>query len=150
MRIDDTIAKVLKAKTQNKVLSIAPEHTVYEALELMAHHDIGALLVCSDGRLLGILSERDYARKCALTGHTSKETPVEDIMTRHVLSVSPQHTVDECLALMTEHRFRHLPVVEDERVVGMVSIGDLVKWVITGQQQAIEALEGYITGGYPS
>jgi len=71
-------------------------------------------------------------------------------MTRHVLSVSPQHTVDECLALMTEHRFRHLPVVEDERVVGMVSIGDLVKWVISGQQQAIEALEGYITGGYPS
>jgi CBS domain-containing protein len=150
MRIDDTIAKVLKAKTQNKVLSIAPEQTVYEALELMAHYDIGALLVCADGRLLGILSERDYARKCALTGHPSKETPVEDIMTRHVLSVSPQHTVDECLALMTEHRFRHLPVVEDERVVGMVSIGDLVKWVISGQQQAIEALEGYITGGYPS
>ena len=150
MRIDDTIAQVLAAKPLNKVLAITPQQTVYEALELMAHHDIGALLVCEDGHLLGILSERDYARKCALTGHPSKETQVEDIMTKHVLSVSPQHTVDECLAIMTEHHFRHLPVVDNERVVGLVSIGDLVKWVISGQQQAIEALEGYITGGYPS
>ncbi|HWT66587.1 MAG TPA: CBS domain-containing protein [Terracidiphilus sp.] len=150
MRIDDPIAQVLKSKPQNKILSITPQQTVYEALELMAHYDIGALLVCDDGRLLGILSERDYARKCALTGHPSKETPVADIMTKHVLSVSPQHTVDECLNLMTEHRFRHLPVVDNERVVGLVSIGDLVKWVISGQQQAIAALEGYITGGYPS
>ena len=150
MRIDDPIAQVLKSKTQNKVLSITPQQTVYEALELMAHYDIGALLVCEDGCLLGILSERDYARKCALTGHPSRETPVEDIMTKHVLSVSPQHTVDECLAIMTEHHFRHLPVVDNERVVGLVSIGDLVKWVISGQQEAIAALEGYITGGYPS
>jgi CBS domain-containing protein len=150
MRTDDPIAQVLKSKPHNKVLSITPQQTVYEALELMAHYDIGALLVCDDGHLLGILSERDYARKCALTGHPSKETLVEDIMTRHVLSVSPQHTVDECLAIMTEHRFRHLPVVENDRVVGLVSIGDLVKWVIGGQQEAIAALEGYITGGFPS
>jgi CBS domain-containing protein len=150
MRTDDPIAQVLKSKAHNKVLSITPQQTVYEALELMAHYDIGALLVCEDSRLLGILSERDYARKCALTGHPSKETLVEDIMTRHVLSVSPQHTVDECLAIMTEHRFRHLPVVDNDIVVGLVSIGDLVKWVISGQQEAIAALEGYITGGFPS
>lgn len=150
MRTDDPISQVLKSKSHNKVISITPGQTVYEGLELMAHYDIGALLVCTDGRLAGILSERDYARKCALTGHPSKETPVEDIMTRHVLSVTPQHTVDECLSLMTEHRFRHLPVVDDEHVIGLISIGDLVKWVIGGQKEAIAALEGYITGGFPS
>lgn len=150
MRTDDPIAQVLKSKPQNKVISITPGQTVYDALELMAHYDIGALLVCNGDSLLGILSERDYARKCVLAGHPSRETPVEDIMTRHVLSVTPQHTVDECLGLMTEHRFRHLPVVDNERVIGLISIGDLVKWVIGGQQEAIAALEGYITGGYPS
>jgi CBS domain-containing protein len=148
MRIDDTIGIVLKGKSQNKVLAIAPEHTVFEALEIMAQHDIGALLVCVEEHLLGILSERDYARKCALLGHTSKETKVEEIMTSPALSVSTRHTVDDCLALMTEHHFRHLPVVEHDRVVGLVSIGDLVKWVISRQQQAIGTLESYITGGY--
>lgn len=148
MRIDDTIGLVLKGKRQHRILSIAPEHTVFEALELMAHHDVGALLVCAGDHLLGILSERDYARKCALLGHTSKETRVADIMTSPVLSITLRHTVDECLALMTEHRFRHLPVVEHDKVVGIVSIGDLVKWVINTQQQAIGALESYITGGY--
>ncbi|HVZ82824.1 MAG TPA: CBS domain-containing protein [Terracidiphilus sp.] len=150
MRIDDPIAQVLAAKSHNRILSITPRQTVFEALEIMAHHDIGCLLVCHEGRLLGILSERDYARKCALAGHTSRETPVGDIMTTHVLSVSPQHTVDECLSLMTAHRFRHLPVLDNDRVIGLVSIGDLVKWVIGSQQEAIGALEGYITGGYPS
>ncbi|HEX3891554.1 MAG TPA: CBS domain-containing protein [Terracidiphilus sp.] len=148
MRIDDTIGVVLKGKSQGRVLAIRPGQTVFEALEIMAEYEIGALLVCSDNHLLGILSERDYARKCALLGHTSKETRVEDIMTSPVLSVSPRSTVDECLALMTEHHFRHLPVVEDDKVVGIVSIGDLVKWVINTQQQAIGALESYITGGY--
>lgn len=147
----DTIGMVLKGKSHNKVLSIAPERSVYEALEMMAEYDIGALLVCSDRQLLGILSERDYARKTALAGHTSKETRVDQIMTTPVRSVTPQHTVDECMALMTDHRFRHLPVLDrDDRVVGLISIGDLVKWVISSQQQAIGALEGYITGGYPS
>ena len=114
----------------------------------MAQYDIGALLVCADDHLLGILSERDYARKCALLGHTSKETRVADIMTSPVLSITLRHTIDECLALMTEHRFRHLPVVEHDKVIGLVSIGDLVKWVISSQQEAIGALESYITGGY--
>ncbi|MGA7857224.1 MAG: CBS domain-containing protein [Terracidiphilus sp.] len=150
MRSDDTIGKVLKNKTQSKVLSIAPDAMVYEALEIMARYDIGALLVSADDRLIGILSERDYARKCVLMGHTSKETRVEEIMTTPVLRVSPEHTVDECMALMTQHHIRHLPVLQRDTVVGLVSIGDLVKWIMSGQQEAIETLQGYITGGYPA
>jgi len=150
MRIDDTIGKLLQNKNQAKILSIEPDHTVYEALEMMAQYDIGALLVRAGDRLVGILSERDYARKCVLLGHTSKETRVEQIMTSPVSTVSPQHTVDECMTMMTQHRFRHLPVLDHDRVVGLVSIGDLVKWIIGGQQEAIETLQGYITGGYPA
>jgi CBS domain-containing protein len=149
MKITDTIAVVLKNKAENRILSIAPDQSVYEALEMMAGNDIGALLVLSDQRLLGILSERDYARKGVLLGHLSKETQVSQIMTSPAFFVSPQHTVDECLTLMTDHRFRHLPVLQDDAVVGLISIGDLVKWVISGQAQHIEALQGYITGAYP-
>lgn len=132
------------------VYSVRPEETVFHAIRIMKEKDIGAVLVMGEGRLTGILSERDYARKAAFEGRDSRATPVHDICTRVVVTVSPETTVRECLQLMTDRRLRHLPVVEGDKVVGVVSIGDLVKWLINALTARIDQLQAYISGGYPS
>lgn len=128
------------------VWSITPDATVYDALELMAEKRIGALVVLEGEQLAGLFSERDYARKVILQGKSSKGTPVADIMSRRVLCIGPEQTVQDCMAVMTERRIRHLPVVAGGRIVGVVSIGDVVKAVIADQEEVIEHLEHYIMG----
>ena len=142
-----TVAEILKTKADSTVHSIAPTVTVYEALRLMADKSIGALLVKEGDAIVGIVTERDYARKIALMGRTSMETLVRDVMTSSVLCVHSTQTSDECMQLMTGKRLRHLPVVDNGKLVGMISIGDLVKDIISEQKFIIEQLEHYITGG---
>ena len=149
MKLSDTIGSVMKNKG-GTVWSVAPDQSVYQAVERMAEKGIGALLVMSEGKLVGILSERDYARKVVLKGRSSKETTVAEIMTAPVLYVNPGVAVDECMALMTQHRIRHLPVVESERVVAVVSIGDIVKWIVSRHEQTIQEMESYISQSYPN
>lgn len=144
----ETIASILRNKG-GRVWSVEPETTVYDALALLADKDIGALLVVSGGRLVGVLSERDYARKVILEGRSSKDTRVGDIMSSEVVTVTPEHRVDECMRLMTEHHIRHLPVMRGDEIAGVVSIGDLVNSIISEQAHTIEQLSNYIGGSYP-
>jgi CBS domain-containing protein len=148
MELRDPIRSVLTHKGGN-VWSVPPSASVYDAIAMMGEKQVGALLVLEDAKLVGILSERDYARKVILKGRSSKDTPVNEIMTSPVRYVTPQETVDECMRIMTANRVRHLPVVEDEKVVGIVSIGDLVNWIISAQADTIHQLHSYITGKYP-
>lgn len=140
------VADILKAKGDAIVHSIGPDDSVYDALQRMADKGIGALLVMESDRIVGIFTERDYARKIAIKGRTSALTQVRDVMTTSVRFVQPTQTSEECMALMTENRLRHLPVVKDDKLVGLISIGDLVKNIISEQKFVIEQLEHYISG----
>jgi len=140
-----TIKEILDYKG-NAVWTVSPDATVFEAIQLMSDKNVGALLVIERDKLIGIISERDYTRKVALKGKSSKELKVREIIPDRVLSVTPNHTIEECMRLMTEQRVRHLPVLEGERITGVVSIGDLVNWVISAQSATIRQLETYITG----
>ena len=141
-----TVRDLLKARTDKSIWSLSPEMTVLEALRAMSDHNVGAMPVLEGDRLIGVFSERDYTRKVVLKGKSSKTTAVKEILSSQVIHVTPSHTVQECLRLMTDHHFRHLPVLEGDKLAGIVSIGDLVNWIISAQQSTISQLQTYITG----
>ena len=141
-----SVAEILRSKPEQTVHTITPSASVFDAVRRMAEKNIGALLVMEDVKIVGIITERDYARKIILMGRSSKETPVRDIMTSPVMYVRPDQTNEECMALMTDNRVRHLPVIDDGKLIGLISIGDLVKDIIAEQKFTIQQLEHYIMG----
>ena len=145
MNPNSTISEILSQKGTT-VWSISPNATVFDAIALMAEKNVGALLVTESDKLVGIISERDYTRKVMLKGKTSKATAVKEILSGHVIHVSPAQTVEECMRLMTDHHFRHLPVLDGDKIAGIISIGDLVNWIISAQHTTISQLQTYITG----
>lgn len=147
MNVSGSIEVILNQKS-GQIWSVAPDATVYDAIALMAEKNIGALVVVENGSLVGVLSERDYTRKVMLRGKRSRETLVREIMTTQLTTVDPKQSVDDCLRFMTEKRIRHLPVVKDGEIAGVISIGDLVKHVISAQSATLDQLERYISGGY--
>lgn len=147
MHIYDKASDILRTKS-GPLWSVPPEATVYDALKLIASKDIGALLVMKDSKLLGVFSEREYARSVALQGRSSHDTGVAELMLAPALTIAPDTSIDEAMRLMTEHHVRHLPVMRGDVLVGIISIGDLVKWIITVQERTIEHLQSYITGQY--
>lgn len=146
--ITGTIREILQLKGK-QFWSISPDATVYEAVRLMAEKNVGALPVMNGDKLIGIISERDYTRKIILMGRASRDTLVKEIVSSPVISVTLSHTVEDCMRLMTNHRIRHLPVLDGDKVAGIVSIGDLVNWIITVQNMTISQLQNYISGQYP-
>ena len=148
MEIAGSVGAILALKG-SAVWSIAPNSMVFDAIQLMADKNVGALPVVDNGQLVGMISERDYTRKVALKGRSSKDTPVREIMTPELVTVNVTETISECMRVMTDSRIRHLPVMEGKKMVGLVSIGDLVRGIISTQTATIEALEKYITGDYP-
>jgi len=150
IRFDEPVRSLLRTKGRNQVWSITPDETVYRATDIMSERQIGCLVVLIGGQLAGIVSERDYARKVILKGRSSQETRVREIMTTPALFVTPEKTVADAMRIMTDRRVRHLPVLERDNIVGMLSIGDLVNWVMTSQQQTIKHLHNYIAGNYPA
>ena len=148
MTVSCTINSILQDKGA-QIWTIPPDATVFEAIQLMAEKNVGALLVMSGGALMGVVTERDYTRKVALNGRNSRETKVREIVSTPCVSAEPFHSVEDCMRLMTHHRVRHLPVLEGNKVPGIVSIGDLVNWTISAQNEAIHQLENYISGQYP-
>ena len=149
MQLDDPIRSLLRHKSRD-IWFVSPAASVYEAIEMMSEKRVGALLVMTGGMLTGVISERDYARKVILQGKSSRQTQVQEIMTSPVISVTPEQTVDECMRIMTSHRIRHLPVIEGEQVAGVISIGDLVNWIVTAQRETIVQMHNYIAGKYPA
>jgi CBS domain-containing protein len=141
-----TVAQVLNSKPEHVIFTVEETTSVYDAISLMAEKHIGAVIVTKGGAIVGIMTERDYARKVVLMDRVSRQTPVRDIMSSPVRFVRPDETTDECMALMTERRMRHLPVIQDNKLVGMISIGDLVKNIMSEQKLTIQHLEGYIRG----
>jgi CBS domain-containing protein len=148
MELMETIRPLMKEKS-GRVWTATPDMTVFDALELMAEKEVGALPVLAGGMLVGMISERDYARKVILKGKASRETPVAEIMAEIAVTVTPETTVEQCMLLMTHHRVRHLPVLENGELWGVISLGDLVNWVIQSQRQTIRHLNEYISGAYP-
>ncbi len=140
-----TIGEILNQKG-GAVWSISPATMVFDAIQMMADKNVGALLVIEGDKLVGIISERDYTRKIALKGKSSKKTAVREILSENIITVTPSHTVEDCMRLMTEHRVRHLPVLEGNKIIGVISIGDLVNWIISAQTTTIHQLRTYISG----
>ena len=145
MELTESIASILNKKS-GIVYSITPSDSVFDAIALMAEKSVGALVVLVQGKVVGVLSERDYARKVFLQGRSSKTTRVSEIMSSPVIYVSPQHSVGECMEIMTAHRIRHLPVLDGDKMIAMISIGDLVNWILVAQRETIRHLESYIAG----
>jgi CBS domain-containing protein len=145
--VAETVASILNTKGRT-IWSIDPDATIYDAIAMMAEKSVGALLVCSGGKLKGIISERDYARKVILQGKSSKDTLVHEIMTSPCITVQPDYTIDDCMRIITDRRVRHLPVLDGDELVGMISIGDLVRTIIAHQAETIDHLHAYIVGRY--